>query len=164
MANDINQVTISGAMSGEPQFKPTSNGSLVCRFSLKCEERRPMMGTDVKVEHTVAVVCFKDQATDIQSKGLKTGSRVCVSGKLAYSEWTAMDGSKRTRLEVVGFQVIPIATTTVKKPQTAQVEEEPWTDETGTPINHGDTPAAVPSRNGPMPAGVGAEGEDDTPF
>ena len=93
----MNQVGLTGRLTRDPQTRSTRTGDDVCAMRL---------AVDGPEEHTtyVDVTAFSALATNC-AEYLEKGRAVAVSGRLAYSEWEAQDGSKRSKHEVIAHAV-----------------------------------------------------------
>ena len=104
MNRSLNQVTLIGNLTRDPEMRATSGGDEVCRFGLALgysyntdEGRRD--GVDF-----VDVVAWGPLAS-IVSTYCHKGKQVMVSGKLKSSSWE-QDGQKRSKLEVRASDVL----------------------------------------------------------
>jgi single-strand DNA-binding protein len=77
MAGDINRVTLVGRLTRDPELRHLPSGSPVLQLGVACNGRQ------------------KDEA----------GNWTGIDGRLDWSSWEAQDGSKRSKVEIVAFQV-----------------------------------------------------------
>ena len=107
MAN-YNKVLLIGNLTRDPQLSYLPSQTAVVEFGLAVN--RQWTGKDgQKKESTCFVDCqaFAGRAETI-NKYLKKGSPLFVEGRLDFDQWTAQDGSKRSkhRITVEGFQFL----------------------------------------------------------
>ena len=102
----INNVTISGNLTRDPDLRQTAGGMAVLGFGVAVNDRRKSSATGEWEDCPNFVDCTvfgkrAESLAGILSKGL----RVCVVGKLRYSSWEAQDGAKRSKLEVIADDI-----------------------------------------------------------
>ncbi len=105
MAGDINRVTLVGRLTRDPELRHLPSGSPVLQLGLAVNGRQKDEGGNwVDKPNFFDVKVFGNQA-EMLSMHLSKGRRVGVDGRLDWSSWEAQDGSKRSKVEVVAFQV-----------------------------------------------------------
>jgi len=94
-APNINNVTLVGQLTTDPVLRSLPDGRSVCDLRLAVNDQRehPTLFVDVATFGAGAEAC-----AEYLSKGRSIG----VTGRLAYREWEAKDGSKRSKHEVIG--------------------------------------------------------------
>ena len=142
MAN-FNKVLLMGNLTRDPQLSYLPSQTAVVDFGLAVN--RNWTGKDGQSKTEVCFVdcrAFGRQAENI-NKYLKKGSPLFVEGRLTLDNWTAQDGTKRSkhRVTVEGFRFLG------KGPE--QTEEG----------SGADNPAPQAEQQGPNSAGT-----DDIPF
>lgn len=98
----MNTVTISGNLTRDPELKYSKSNKAVCKMSIAVNERRRDLDEDEV--HFFDVVCFGGWA-ETAGNTLRKGSRVIVSGKLQQGRWQAQDGSQRSSVGIMAFEV-----------------------------------------------------------
>lgn len=100
MSKSLNQVTLLGNLTRDPELRTTNSGQSVCSFSLALN--RSYKGADGNwQEATDYVDCVAWGTTGENiAKWLQKGRQLLVSGSLQTRSWE-QDGVKRTKLEVV---------------------------------------------------------------
>ena len=105
MAGDINRVTLVGRLTRDPELRHLPSGSPVLQLGLAVNGRqKDETGNWVDKPNFFDVKVFGNQA-EMLSQHLAKGRRVGIDGRLDWSSWEAQDGSKRSKVEVVAFQV-----------------------------------------------------------
>lgn len=104
MAKSINQVTLMGNLTRDPELKELTSTS-VAEFSLalnrvyKDKEGEMQEATDY-----VDVVVYGRQA-ETTAQYLKKGSRALVDGRIQSRTWEDAEGKKRSKIEVLANDV-----------------------------------------------------------
>ena len=100
----INQVTITGNLTREPELRATQGGTAVLSFGIAVNDRRKnSSGQWEDVPNFFECVTFGNRATalsDILTKGMK----VAIAGKLHYSSWEK-DGQKHSKVDIIANDV-----------------------------------------------------------
>jgi len=98
-------VAIVGNVTRDPELKFAATGNAVLNFSIA--QNRKFTGKDGVEKEEVAyfdVACFGATAENV-ANSVSKGVRVMVQGRLSQSSWTADDGSKRTKVEIIADEV-----------------------------------------------------------
>ncbi|HWG08232.1 MAG TPA: single-stranded DNA-binding protein [Solirubrobacteraceae bacterium] len=94
-APNINSITLVGQLTADPELRSMPDGRSVCDLRLAVNDRSDQPPTFIDV------ATFGDEA-DACANYLSKGRQVGVIGRLAYREWEAKDGTKRSKHSVVG--------------------------------------------------------------
>jgi single-strand DNA-binding protein len=94
-APNINNITLVGQLTTDPVLRSLPDGRAVCDLRLAVNDQRegPTLFVDVATFGAGAEAC---------AEYLTKGRSVGVTGRLAYREWEAKDGGKRSKHEVIG--------------------------------------------------------------
>ncbi len=105
MAGDINRVTLVGRLTRDPELRHLPSGQPVLQLGIAVNGRqRDESGNWTDKPNFFDVKVFGNQAESLATH-LSKGRRVGIDGRLDWSSWEAQDGSKRSKVEVVAFQV-----------------------------------------------------------
>jgi single-strand DNA-binding protein len=105
MAGDINRVTLVGRLTRDPELRHLPSGTPVLQLGLAVNGRqKDEAGNWADKPNFFDVKVFGNQA-EMLGMHLAKGRRVGIDGRLDWSSWEAQDGSKRSKVEVVAFQV-----------------------------------------------------------
>lgn len=100
----INNVSIMGNLTREPELRSTAGGTAVLSFGIAVNDRRKnASGQWEDVPNFFECVTFGSRATalsDILTKGMK----VAIAGKLRYSSWEK-DGQKHSKVDIIANDV-----------------------------------------------------------
>ncbi len=101
----LNKVLISGNLTDDPRTNILENGTHVANFRIANNQRfRGRDGDWHDKTCFVDVVTWRQLAERVASR-LHKGSPVVVEGELQYTQWSAQDGSKRSRIEILARSV-----------------------------------------------------------
>lgn len=101
MAANINQVVVTGNLTSEPELR--GNGA-VCTMRLAVNGRRKNGDAWEDQVGYYDLVAFGAQGENC-AKFLHKGSKVAVSGRLDWSEWTTEGGEKRQAVKIVAQSI-----------------------------------------------------------
>lgn len=98
----MNKLTIIGNLTRDPEAHTTSEGKNVSNFTVAVNRRK-------KIENQPEADFFRISAWgklgELCAKYLAKGRKVCVSGPVSVSTYTAQDGSTRASMEVYAEDV-----------------------------------------------------------
>ncbi|HYH75708.1 MAG TPA: single-stranded DNA-binding protein [Candidatus Saccharimonadales bacterium] len=105
MARSLNQVTLMGNLTRDPEVRQTPSGQSVVSFSLALNRSYKDQKTNEWVETTdyVDIVAWGPLAERV-GQYLSKGRRCLVQGRLQSRSWE-QDGQKRSKLEVLANDV-----------------------------------------------------------
>lgn len=97
----INRVVVSGNLTREPELRQTASGLPVLGIGMAVNDRRknPQTGEWEDCPNFVDCTLFGSRGEAVATH-LHKGSKVCIEGKLRWSQWEK-DGQKRSKIEVV---------------------------------------------------------------
>lgn len=97
----INKAIISGNLTRDPEVKSTAGGSCVMKFSVAVNDRYKNSQTGQWEDRPNFIDCtmFGARAESV-SRFLGKGTKVCIEGKLRWSQWEK-NGEKRSKIEVI---------------------------------------------------------------
>jgi single-strand DNA-binding protein len=105
MAGDINRVVLVGRLTRDPELRHLPSGSPVLQLGLAVNGRQQdQMGNWVDKPNFFDVKLFGNRAESL-AQHLSKGRRIGVDGRLDWSSWEAQDGSKRSKVEIVAFEI-----------------------------------------------------------
>ena len=117
----INNVSIAGNLTRDPEIRVTQGGTAVLSFGIAVNDRRKnASGQWEDVPNFFECVTFGNRATalsDILAKGMK----VAIAGKLHYSSWEK-DGQKHSKVDIIAQEIELMQN---RKPQQQQGYQPP---------------------------------------
>lgn len=140
MARSLNQVTLLGNITRDPELRTTPGGASVVSMSLALNRSyKDQAGTWQEATDYVDIVCWGPLAERC-SQYLAKGSKVLVQGRIQSRNWEK-DGKKFSKVEIVASDVTFLDQR--KENQTADrpVKEDEVIEDIGDePINLDDIP------------------------
>jgi single-strand DNA-binding protein len=104
MARSLNQVTLMGNLTRDPELRQTPNGSNVCSFSIALNRSyRDANGEWQEVTDYVDIIAWGPLGERV-NQYLSKGRRCLVQGRLQSRSWE-QDGQKRSKVEVLANDV-----------------------------------------------------------
>ena len=98
---DLNRATILGRVTRDPEVKSTTSGQSVCTLSV-ATNRAWTDSAGVKQEKSEFHNCVLwGKLADIAGQYVTKGRRIYVEGRVETRDWTAQDGVKKYRTEIV---------------------------------------------------------------
>lgn len=104
MARSLNQVTLMGNLTRDPELRQTPTGQNVTSFSLALNRAyKDASGEWQEVTDYIDIVCWSTLAERV-AQYLSKGRRCLVQGRLQSRSWE-QDGQKRSKVEVLANDV-----------------------------------------------------------
>src|SRR4051812_10101500 len=104
MARSLNQVTLMGNLTRDPELRQTPTGQNVCSFSLALNRSyKDASGEWQEATDYIDIVAWGPLAERV-SQYLTKGRRCLVQGRLQSRSWE-QDGQKRNKVEVLANDV-----------------------------------------------------------
>ena len=104
MAEDINNITLIGRLTKDPELKFTpGKGTAVCTFNLAVNRRQSKSGNEQQTADFIPIVVWGKVAESVANYMAK-GRQICVIGRLQIRNYTDKSGNKRYTTEVVANQ------------------------------------------------------------
>lgn len=95
----LNNCTIMGRLTRDPELRQTQGGAVVCNFTIACDrERKDSDGT--RKADFINCVAWR-QTAEFVSKYFSKGRMICVVGSLQTRTYQDGNGNNRTATEVV---------------------------------------------------------------
>lgn len=96
----LNQITLMGRLTRDPELRRTQSGTAVASFSLAVD--RDYSGKDSSEKETDFIDCVAWRNTaEFVSKYFSKGRMAVVAGRLQIRPWTDKNGNKRRSAEVI---------------------------------------------------------------
>ena len=99
----LNQITIMGRLTRDPESRTTQSGEDVTSFSVACERDYAPQSANRETDF-IDIVAWRKTAEFVQ-RYFRKGDMIAVSGRLQIREWTDKAGNKRRNAEVVADHV-----------------------------------------------------------
>jgi single-strand DNA-binding protein len=128
----LNNITLQGRLTRDPEMKATASGISCATFTLACEQdyKNPNGERDTDF---FEVVAWRNTADFVQ-RYFGKGQMVIVRGRLQTRQWTAEDGSKRKAVQIVAENVYFCGVNNASGQATEQATEQPAAVEEQEPV------------------------------
>jgi single-strand DNA-binding protein len=141
MARSLNQLTLMGNLTRDPELRQTPNGQNVVSFSLALNRSyKDQAGEWQEATDYVDIVAWGPLAERV-SQYLTRGSRTLVQGRLQSRSWE-QDGQKRNKVEVLANDV----TFLDSRGQASSDSQENFDDSGAAPVAKSSKKPAAPSK------------------
>ncbi len=95
-----NKIIIAGNLTRDIEIKYTQSGSAIGNTGIATTRKFKSQSGEQKEEVLFVDLTFFGRTAEIANQYLRKGSKVLVDGRLKLDQWTAQDGSKRSRHSV----------------------------------------------------------------
>lgn len=109
----LNNITLMGRLTRDPELRHTPNGVPVASFALAVD--RPFKESGERQTDFIDVVAWRNTA-EFVTKYFTKGQLCALTGRLQIRDWTDKDGNKRRTAEVVADRIYFAG----PKPETAE--------------------------------------------
>lgn len=100
----LNNITISGRLTKDPELRTTHSGTTVATFSIACDRDTKDKQTNERAVDFFDVIAWRGTG-EFAAKYLSKGRMAIISGRLQNNEWTDKDGAKRKRTEILANNI-----------------------------------------------------------
>ncbi len=104
---DINQLTITGNLTRDPELRSLQSGTAVCNIRIAHNDRRKVNGEWTDVAQYFDVTIWSGMGEWI-ANNLAKGAKVVVAGRLNWREYEDKDGNKRQAVDITANSVVPV--------------------------------------------------------
>lgn len=108
MAFGVNNITILGNLTRDPELRFTPNGTAVVSFGLAVNrniQNKTSGEWETQVDFFNVTAWYK--LAENCAESLNKGDRVLVSGRIAQDSWESKEGQKRSTVRIVANVVAP---------------------------------------------------------
>lgn len=107
MANDLNQVTVIGRLTRDPELKTVGSGTSLCQISL-ANNRSYTSGGEKREEVNFFNATAWAKRAEVLAQYAKKGTQIAISGSLRQRTWEGPDGKKQSAIDITieDFQFI----------------------------------------------------------
>ena len=99
----LNQITIMGRLTRDPELRRTQSGTAVCSFSVAVDRDFKSQSGEKETDF-IDVVAWRSTA-EFVAKYFTKGRMAVVEGRLQIRDWQDRDGNKRRSAEVIADNV-----------------------------------------------------------
>ena len=154
----INQVTLSGNLTRDPELRSLPSGVAVCSLRIASNERYKDGATGEWSDRAgyYSISVWKGMG-EWMAANLHKGDQVVVSGRLRWREWQDKDGNKRESVDISADSVVPV---TRDGGGSSGSSTGGFRGSDEIPIDTGDFAMTQPQTATPVPSAA----DDDIPF
>ena len=105
MAASFNKVMLIGNLTRDPELRYIPSGQAVTSFTLAVNRTYSSQSGEKKEETSFIRIVVWGRRGEVCNEYLKKGSPVFVEGRLQSRNWEGQDGTKRSTIEVIAFNV-----------------------------------------------------------
>ncbi|MGB5505525.1 MAG: single-stranded DNA-binding protein [Sulfurovum sp.] len=95
-----NKIILAGNLTRDIEIKYTQSGSAIGSTAIATSRKFKSQTGEQKEEVLFVDLTFFGRTAEIANQYLRKGSKVLVDGRLKLDQWTAQDGSKRSKHSV----------------------------------------------------------------
>jgi single-strand DNA-binding protein len=96
-----NKIILAGNLTRDIEIKYTQSGSAIGNTAIATSRKFKAQDGTQKEEILFVDITFFGRTAEIANQYLRKGSKVLVDGRLKLDQWTATDGSKRSKHSVI---------------------------------------------------------------
>ena len=150
---DVNQLTISGNLTRDPELRELQSGTSVCSIRIAHNERFKDAAGEWADRPQYFDVTIWSGLGDWIGRNLVQGDKVVVAGRLRWREWKNENGDKRQAVDITADSVIPVPrNATAAAPEAAEAPEAEK------------APAKSAAKKTAAKAGAAVGADEDIPF
>jgi len=116
---DLNRAMIIGNLTRDPELRTTPSGKQVTTLGIATNRAWTDASGQKQQQAEFHSVVFWSKLAEIVGQYLHKGSRIYVEGRLQTREWTAQDGAKRQRTEIIAENMIMLGGRAGEHPMSA---------------------------------------------
>lgn len=96
----FNKVILAGNLARDIEIRYLQSGTAVASTAVAVNRKYKAQSGEMKDETMFIDITFWGRTAEIANQYLRKGSQVLVEGRLELQQWTAQDGSKRSKHQV----------------------------------------------------------------
>jgi single-strand DNA-binding protein len=105
---DINQLTVSGNLTRDPELRNLPNSQAVCSIRIAHNERFKDAAGDWTDRAAYFDVTIWGGLGEWIANNVSSGDKVVVAGRLRWREWETKDGAKRQAVDISADSIVPV--------------------------------------------------------
>ncbi|MEA1880150.1 MAG: single-stranded DNA-binding protein [Campylobacterota bacterium] len=95
-----NKIILAGNLTRDIEIKYTQSGAAIGNTAIATSRKFKSQAGEQKEEVLFVDITFFGRTAEVANQYLRKGSKVLVDGRLKLDQWTAQDGSKRSKHSV----------------------------------------------------------------
>jgi single-strand DNA-binding protein len=121
---DINQLTISGNLTSDPELRTLTTGTALCRVRIAHNERRRLESGEWIDNPQFFDVTIWGGIGEWVARHVSQGDRVVVAGRLRWREWETAEGERRQAVDVTADSIVPAPRGAASTPAVGTPDED----------------------------------------
>jgi single-strand DNA-binding protein len=121
---DINQLTITGNLTRDPELRQTSSGHAVCNIRIAHNERRKTSTGEWTDHPQYFDITIWTALGAWVARNTTKGQKVIVAGCLRWREYETADGDKRQNVDITADSIIPVPRADVPDDDTPAIPDD----------------------------------------
>jgi single-strand DNA-binding protein len=121
-AFDINQLTISGNLTRDPDLRALASGQTVCNLRIAHNERRKTSADQWTDHPQYFDVTIWSGLGEWVANNLTPGAKIVIAGRLRWRQYTTTDGAHRQAVDITADSVVPMRRTNRAEPTPDEIE------------------------------------------
>ena len=105
---DINQLTISGNLTRDPELRTLSSGQAVCTIRIAHNERRKSTAGEWSSHPQYFDVTIWSGLGEWIAQHVREGQKVIVAGRLKWRTYETAGGEQRQAVDITAHSIIPV--------------------------------------------------------
>ena len=168
-----NKIILQGNLARDIEIRYTQSGTAIGSTSIAVNHKYKSASGEQKEDTMFVDITFFGRTAEIANQYLRKGSKVLVDGRLKLDQWTAQDGSKRSKhtVTVENLQMLGSRDENAQIGANGGYESQQGTSNYGAPAQESysqpapSAPAAPQAQPDPSPSIPGIDiNEDSIPF
>ena len=95
-----NKIILAGNLTRDIEVRYTHSCAAICNTDISTSRKFKTQSVEQKEDTLFVDITFFGRTAEIANQYLRKGSKVLVDGRLKLDQWTAQDGSKRSKHSV----------------------------------------------------------------
>ena len=147
-----NKIILAGNLTRDIEIKYSQSGSAIANTAIATTRKFKAQDGSQKEEVLFVDIAAFGRTAEIMNQYLRKGSKVLVDGRLKLDQWTAQDGSKRSKHSVTieSLQMLGSKEDAPQQNATPPNAISYSQPNTNTPPPHQNAPQANPQQNVPV--------------
>jgi single-strand DNA-binding protein len=161
-----NKIILAGNLTRDVEVRYTQSGSAIGNTAIATSRKFKSATGEQKEEVLFVDLTFFGRTAEIANQYLRKGSKVLVDGRLKLDQWTAQDGSKRSKhsVTVENLQMLGSKGENEARMGGGGYNNAPAQDTYSQPTPSQATPQAAPKQAAPTTIPEIDINEDEIPF
>ena len=118
----INQLTISGNLTTDPELRHLTSGQALCKIRIANNERRKLASGDWIDNPQYFDITIWSGLAEWVADHIAKGDKVVVAGRLRWREYQTADGTRRQAIDITADSIVPMRRPASTEPTPDEIE------------------------------------------